>query len=130
MTEVKLRPKGSPPSTLLQDENALNEDFRRSIDAALKGLQAIERLPTDVDETHPMIYTEIIQSQSHDGEECRRVKSQTYDEVPPLPNSLQVITKSEFATDRNSGEKRMEQSVQVISVQVRNETKVSAHDEN
>ena len=125
---MKLRPKGSTPSTLLRDETSLNEDFRRSIDAALKGLQAIERVSTD--ETHPMVYTEIIQSQSHDGEESRRVKSRTYDEVPMLPNSLQVITKSEFSSDRTSGDKRMEQSVQVISVQVRNETKVSAHDEN
>ena len=54
VTEVKMRPKStplpSPPSTIppppppsakLLDEREIGDDFRRSIDAALKGLEAI-----------------------------------------------------------------------------------------
>jgi len=131
VTEVKLRPKSSAQSTLLSEqENPLNENFRRSIDAALKGFQSIHQSSSTSNENHPMTYTEIIHSQSHDGEESRQVKSQTFDDVPPSPTSLQIRTKSEFSNDRMSNEKTMEQSVQVISVKVRNETKLSAHDEN
>lgn len=108
----------------------MNENFRRSIDAALKGFQSIHQSSSTSNENHPMTYTEIIHSQSHDGEESRQVKSQTFDDVPPSPTSLQIRTKSEFSNDRTSNEKTMEQSVQVISVKVRNETKLSAHDEN
>lgn len=118
---MKLRPQSSAQSTLLEPSDHINEEFRRSIDAALKTFESIS--PTDPQ--HPMTYTEMIQSQSRDGEESRRMLSQTFDEVPPSPTSFQVITKSEFSNDPTSGEKIMEQSVQIISVKVRNETKTS-----
>ena len=75
---------------------------------------------------HNVTYTEIIHSESPDGEQSRRMKTESYDELPTedqqSPTTFKVLTKSEFSTDPSSGEKIMEQSVQVISVKVRNET--------
>jgi hypothetical protein len=237
VTEVKMRPKPAPitspqftvppppppppPSTKLLDEREIGDDFRRSIDAALKGLEAIyqtssttssensnvkqtdnepklignrhevileamsgnpmssnddnehlmdksstpkslnikeeDRIPPkpsrSIDEhtkilsesssltpvtiladtnttikspSHNVTYTEIIHSESRDGEQSRRFITESYDELPTKDDeqttTLKVVTKSEFSNDPDSGEKIMEQSVQIITVKVRNET--------
>ena len=252
VTEVKMRPKSTPspassftsplspppPSVKLLDEREIGDDFRRSIDAALKGLEAIyhtssvtsskstvnepsishtdiepklvsaidemnhsneigeaaisskkekgrlpHEFPEDIHEIHrksfhtngdnlpststnkippkparsieehrktlpesiftPVImptetnttvkspshnvtYTEIIQSESRDGEQSRRFITESYDELPTKDDeqttTLKVVTKSEFSNHPISGEKIMEQTVQVITVKVRNET--------
>lgn len=203
VTEVKMRPKPAPsssttanstgvhipppppPSTKLLNEHEIGEDFRRSIDAALKGLEAIyqptpgtsshasedrevsstdppkhlsfdptPRYPSknlSFEESHKTLsdpslpsaplnsiihspshnvtYTEIIHSESRDGEQSRRFLTESYDELPTHEDeqttSLKVRTKSEFSTRPDSGEKIMEQSVQIITVKVRNETTIS-----
>lgn len=75
---------------------------------------------------HNVTYTEIIQSESRDGEQSRRFITESYDDLPTKDDeqstSLKVVTKSEFSKDPTSGEKIMEQSVQIITVKVRNET--------
>jgi hypothetical protein len=87
--------------------------------------------PVDINTTvkspsHNVTYTEIIHSQSHDGEQSRRFITESYDDHPSKDDdqttSLKVITKSEFSNHPLLGEKIMEQSVQVITVKVRNET--------
>ncbi|CAF0729194.1 unnamed protein product [Adineta steineri] len=76
--------------------------------------------------THNITYTEIIHSESRDGEQSRRFITESYDEHPSNDDeqttTLKVITKSEFSNHPTLGEKIMEQSVQVITVKVRNET--------
>ncbi|CAF1672110.1 unnamed protein product, partial [Adineta ricciae] len=76
--------------------------------------------------SHNVTYTEIIHSESRDGEQSRRFVTESYDEHPSNDDeqttTLKVITKSEFSNHPTSGEKIMEQSVQVITVKVRNET--------
>lgn len=76
--------------------------------------------------SHNVTYTEIIHSESRDGEQSRHFITESYDEHPSNEDeqttTLKVITKSEFSNDPTSGEKIMEQSVQVITVKVRNET--------
>ena len=76
--------------------------------------------------SHNVTYTEIIHSESRDGEQSRHFISESHDEHPSNDDeqttTLKVITKSEFTKDPTSGEKIMEQSVQVITVKVRNET--------
>lgn len=75
---------------------------------------------------HNVTYTEIIHSESRDGEQSRHFITESHDEHPSNEDeqttTLKVITKSEFSKDPTSGEKIMEQSVQVITVKVRNET--------
>lgn len=75
---------------------------------------------------HNVTYTEIIHSESRDGEQSRHFITESHDEHPSNDDeqttTLKVITKSEFTKDPTSGEKIMEQSVQVITVKVRNET--------
>ena len=214
VTEVKMRPKPAPvsspqfnappppppPSTKLLDEREIGDDFRRSIDAALKGLEVIYQtspdkqtdhepklttssrqdviletpmasnednqhltkeetrippkpsrsfdehiktlpesssltpiiVPTDTNTSvksapsHNVTYTEIIHSESRDGEQSRRFITESYDDLPTKDDeqttTLKVVTKSEFSNDPDSGEKIMEQSVQIITVKVRNET--------
>jgi hypothetical protein len=87
--------------------------------------------PVDINTTvkspsHNVTYTEIIHSQSHDGEQSRRFITESYDEHPlkddDQTTSHTVVTKSEFSNHPLLGEKTMEQSVQVITVKVRNET--------
>lgn len=211
VTEVKMRPKSVQTSSAEKTvtESEVVENFRRSIDAALKGFESIyqndrkvvergnvdlntgvspsssssvppvpiisttnnrsisklseaddeeQRQPQSLDRfneeevdkhssehkrtspvetsnqsdtainstSHNVTYTEIIRSESRDGEQSRRIKTQSYDEQTNNddrqgPTSFTVTTKSEFSTDPSSGEKVMEQSVQVISVKVRNE---------
>ena len=76
--------------------------------------------------SHNVTYTEIIQSESRDGEQSRRFVTESYDDLPTKDDeqstSLKVVTKSEFSKDPTSGEKIMEQSIQIITVKVRNET--------
>ncbi|CAF1060503.1 unnamed protein product [Adineta ricciae] len=77
--------------------------------------------------SHNVTYTEIIHSESHDGEQSRRFMTESYDEQPSAldddeTTSRKIITKSEFSNHPSLGEKIMEQSVQVITVKVRNET--------
>lgn len=76
--------------------------------------------------SHNVTYTEIIHSESRDGEQSRHFITESHDEHPSNDDeqttTLKVITKSEFTKDPTSGEKIMEQSVQVITVKVRNET--------
>ena len=76
--------------------------------------------------SHNVTYTEIIHSETNDGEQSRRFITESYDEQATnendSPTTRQVITKSEFSTNASLGEKTMEQSVQVITVKVRNET--------
>lgn len=75
---------------------------------------------------HNVTYTEIIHSESHDGEQSRRFITESYNEHPSTEDeqttTLKVVTKSEFTNHPTTGEKIMEQSVQVITVKVRNET--------
>jgi len=87
--------------------------------------------PVDMNTTlkspsHNVTYTEIIQSESRDGEQSRRFITQSYDELPSKDDekttTLKVVTKSEFSNHPSLGEKIMEQSVQIITVKVRNET--------
>ncbi|CAF1411003.1 unnamed protein product, partial [Adineta ricciae] len=77
--------------------------------------------------SHNVTYTEIIHSESLDGEQSRRFMTESYDEQPSAlddneTTSRKIITKSEFSNHPSLGEKIMEQSVQVITVKVRNET--------
>jgi hypothetical protein len=76
--------------------------------------------------SHNVTYTEIIHSESRDGEQSRHFITESYDEHPSNEDeqttTLKVITKSEFSNHPTLGEKIMEQSVQVITVKVRNET--------
>jgi len=76
--------------------------------------------------SHNVTYTEIIQSESRDGEQSRRFVTESYDELPTNDDekttTFKVVTKSEFSNDPTLGEKIMEQSVQVLTVKVRNET--------
>jgi hypothetical protein len=76
--------------------------------------------------SHNVTYTEIIHSESRDGEQSRHFITESYDEHPSNEDeqttTLKVITKSEFLNHPTLGEKIMEQSVQVITVKVRNET--------
>lgn len=80
---------------------------------------------------HNVTYTEIIHSESNNGEHSSRTITESYDENRQLLNNdgrnggeqtttLKVVTKSEFSN--HPTEKIMEQSVQVITVKVRNET--------
>ncbi|CAF0923928.1 unnamed protein product [Adineta steineri] len=86
--------------------------------------------------SHNVTYTEIIHSESLDGEQSRRFITESYDEQPSkngddqATSSLKVITKSEFSNHPSLGEKIMEQSVQVISVKVRNETTIPSPTSN
>ena len=201
VTEVKMRPKPihATHREKLVNENEIGDDFRRSIDAALKGLESVyhgnsksnsengnvrdvdgatsfappysssllnrsidsvplssttindqrsspvqQRSISNINEqqenslsdrssppvdtlnqtnasTHHVTYTEIIRSESRDGEQTRRVKSESYDEPTQPSSTMKITTKSEFSADPTSGEKIMEQSVQVISVKVHNE---------
>ncbi len=83
--------------------------------------------------SHNVTYTEIIQSESRDGEQSRRFVTESYDELPTKDDeqttTLKVITKSEFSTHPALGEKIMEQSIQVITVKVRNETVTTTNNE-
>lgn len=76
--------------------------------------------------SHNVTYTEIIHSESRDGEQSRRFITESYNDHPSNEDeqttTLKVVTKSEFSNHPTSGEKIMEQSVQVITVKVRNET--------
>ena len=75
--------------------------------------------------SHNITYTEIIHSESRDGEQSRHFVTESYDDPSnedEQTTTLKVITKSEFSNHPTSGEKIMEQSVQVITVKVRNET--------
>ncbi|CAF2958098.1 unnamed protein product [Rotaria sp. Silwood2] len=76
--------------------------------------------------SHNVTYTEIIHSESRDGEQSRRFITESYDDHPSTTDdettTLKVVTKSEFSNHPTLGEKIMEQSVQVITVKVRNET--------
>ncbi|CAF3030645.1 unnamed protein product [Rotaria sp. Silwood2] len=76
--------------------------------------------------SHNVTYTEIIHSESRDGEQSRRFISESSDQNPlnddEQTTTFKVITKSEFSNHPTLGEKIMEQSVQVITVKVRNET--------
>jgi hypothetical protein len=76
--------------------------------------------------SHNVTYTQIIHSESQDGEQSRRFITESYDEKPSKDDdqttSHTVVTKSEFSNHPSLGEKIMEQSVQVITVKVRNET--------
>ena len=76
--------------------------------------------------SHNVTYTEIIHSESRDGEQSRRFVTESYNEHPSNEDeqttTLKVVTKSEFSNHPSLGEKIMEQSVQVITVRVRNET--------
>jgi hypothetical protein len=75
--------------------------------------------------SHNVTYTEIIHSESRDGEQTRHFITESYDDPSnddEQTTTLKVITKSEFSNHPTSGEKIMEQSVQVITVKVRNET--------
>ncbi|CAF3573188.1 unnamed protein product [Rotaria sp. Silwood1] len=76
--------------------------------------------------SHNVTYTEIIHSESRDGEQSRRFITESYDDHPSKNDdettTLKVVTKSEFSNHPTLGEKIMEQSVQVITVKVRNET--------
>ena len=81
--------------------------------------------------SHNVTYTEIIQSESRDGEQSRRFVTESYDDLPTKDDeqstSFKVVTKSEFSKDPTSGEKIMEQSVQIITVKVRNETSTTTN---
>ncbi|CAF3441127.1 unnamed protein product [Rotaria sp. Silwood1] len=76
--------------------------------------------------SHNVTYTEIIHSETRDGEQSRRFISESSNQNPlnddEQTTTLKVITKSEFSNHPTLGEKIMEQSVQVITVKVRNET--------
>ena len=76
--------------------------------------------------SHNVTYTEIIHSESRDGEQSRRFVTESYNDHPSNDDeqttTLKVVTKSEFSNHPSLGEKIMEQSVQVITVRVRNET--------
>ena len=75
--------------------------------------------------THNVTYTEIIRSESRDGEQSRHLITESSDQNASNDDeqitTLKVITKSEFSNHPSIGEKIMEQSVQVITVKVRNE---------
>ncbi|CAF4296481.1 unnamed protein product [Rotaria socialis] len=79
--------------------------------------------------SHNVTYTEIIHSETRDGEQTRRYITESYDDHPSANDdettTLKVVTKSEFSNHPSLGEKTMEQSVQVITVKVRNETKTA-----
>ncbi|CAF3581619.1 unnamed protein product [Rotaria socialis] len=78
--------------------------------------------------SHNVTYTEITHSESRDGEQSRRFISEStdqnisHDDNGEQTTTLKVITKSEFSNHPTLGDKIMEQSVQVITVKVRNET--------
>ncbi|CAM4779167.1 unnamed protein product [Rotaria magnacalcarata] len=78
--------------------------------------------------SHNVTYTEITHSESRDGEQSRRFISEStdqnisHDDDGEQTTTLKVITKSEFSSHPTLGDKIMEQSVQVITVKVRNET--------
>jgi len=86
----------------------------------------VETQPHVKSPTHNVTYTEIIHSESRDGEQSRRFVTESYNEHPSNEDeqttTLKVVTKSEFTNHPTTGEKIMEQSVQVITVKVRNET--------
>ncbi|CAF1927643.1 unnamed protein product [Rotaria magnacalcarata] len=79
--------------------------------------------------SHNVTYTEIIHSETRDGEQTRRFITESYDGHTSANDdettTLKVVTKSEFSNHPSLGEKTMEQSVQVITVKVRNETKTT-----
>ena len=129
VTEVNLRPKSSGPCPPVDVD-----EIRRSIDAALHAMShpstasasmnigyspssPVENSPPG----HQVTYTEIIHSESRDGEQSRRVKQTSYDDDEQQPTTMKVTTKSEFSSHPSAKEKTMEQSVQVISVKVRSE---------
>ena len=86
----------------------------------------VQTHPTVKSPSHNVTYTEIIHSESRDGEQSRRFITESYNDHPSNEDeqttTLKVVTKSEFSNHPTSGEKIMEQSVQVITVKVRNET--------
>ena len=86
----------------------------------------VQTQPTVKSPSHNVTYTEIIHSESRDGEQSRRFITESYNDHPSNEDeqttTLKVVTKSEFSNHPTSGEKIMEQSVQVITVKVRNET--------
>jgi len=139
------RPKSFNVNENNDDKNQYNFNKRISFDETgqnlPKSINKIEEynktlsesLSTPVDmntiiksPSHNVTYTEIIHSESHDGEQSRRFVTESYDELPSKDDekttSLKVTTKSEFSNHPSLGEKIMEQSVQVITVKVRNET--------
>ena len=89
-------------------------------------LPSVDINPTVKPPSHNVTYTEIIRSESRDGEQSRRFITESYDEHPSKDDDEKtthtVVTKSEFSNHPLLGEKIMEQSVQVITVKVRNET--------
>ena len=109
------------------------EEHRTILDEPLSTTSPPPPIVTPVDThtkikspSHNVTYTEIIHSESRDGEQSRRFITESYDEHPSNDDeqttTLKVITKSEFLNHPTLGEKIMEQSVQVITVKVRNET--------
>jgi hypothetical protein len=131
VTEVNHRPKSSGPCPPVDVD-----EIRRSIDAALHAMShpstasasmnigyspssPVENSPPG----HQVTYTEIIHSESRDGEQSRRMKRTSHDDDDDeqQPTTMKVTTKSEFSSHPSANEKTMEQSVQVISVKVRSE---------
>ncbi|CAF1174384.1 unnamed protein product [Rotaria sordida] len=105
------------PSSIIENHNKiLSESLLPSTD-----MNTSIKLPS-----HNITYTEIIHSETRDGEQSRRFITESYDDCPSTNNdettTLKVVTKSEFSNHPTLGEKIMEQSVQVITVKVRNET--------
>jgi len=112
----------TPISQTIEEHNkALSESS--SIPPAVA---SIDMNTTVKSPSHNVTYTQIIHSESQDGEQSRRFITESYDEQPSKDDdqttSHKVVTKSEFSNHPSLGEKIMEQSVQVITVKVRNET--------
>jgi hypothetical protein len=112
----------TPISQIIEEHNkALSESS--SIPPAVA---SIDMNTTVKSPSHNVTYTQIIHSESQDGEQSRRFITESYDEQPSKDDeqttSHKVVTKSEFSNHPSLGEKIMEQSVQVITVKVRNET--------
>jgi hypothetical protein len=109
----------------LSKSNNKIEEYNKTLSESLL-TPVISPIDTVKSSSHNVTYTEIINSESHDGEQSRHFKTESYDELPTKDDeqttSLKVVTKSEFSNHPLLGEKIMEQTVQVITVKVRNET--------
>jgi hypothetical protein len=104
--------------------NKTEEGYNKTLSES--SLTPVNTHTTPKSPSHNVTYTEIIQSESHDGEQSRRFITESYDELPTKDDeqttTLKVLTKSEFSNHPLIGEKIMEQSVQILTVKVRNET--------
>ena len=109
-------------SSLNKDgDNKIYSEFSLPSSINLNDINTTVKKPS-----HNVTYTEITRSGSRDDEQSHRLITESSNEHPSTNDdqatTLKVVTRSEFSTNPLLDEKTMEQSIQVLTVKVQNET--------